>query len=75
MEFSICIKTLFGKQTTKFDQPLAMQVLFGQGESMIRILLSLISKEVLPNAPCTLKIPSFCNEYSHLFPFARTETF
>ena len=68
--FSICTNTLFGKHTTEFAHPRAIQVLFGQGESIMRTLQSEISKEVLPVAPCTVKIPSFCKEYSNFFPFA-----
>ena len=68
--FSICTNTLFGKHTTEFAHPRATQVLFGQGESIMRTLQSEISKEVLPVAPCTVKIPSFCKEYSNFFPFA-----
>ena len=64
-EFSICTKTLFGKQTTEFDHPQAIQVLFGQGESIMRTLLSEISNEVMPISPWTVKTPLFCKEYSN----------
>ena len=54
---STLTKTWLGRQATHWPglpiAPAAMQVLFGQGESMIRTVLPLISTIVSPRGPST----------------------